>query len=185
MCAYWSHTTASKGSPHLINSEFVATKGCQTYKEVDQGDMWRCTILRKSCLYPILLMLVPSRNVHFHGTYLQNSFHSPYVHILERVAGQQSPPICGPGLPSLFYTHSALPGWSSSSGDWRCFQISSEAAKIKKHVPENELSVTSEISPYPSLGPLLFNELWGTFIQLIFDLYLCSATASNTAKQQL
>lgn len=127
--------------------------------------MRKCTILRKSCLYPILLMLVPSSNSHSHRTCLRNSFHSPHVHILESTAGQQSPPICGPGLPSLFYTHSALPGWSSSSGDWRCFQTSSEAAKIKKHVPENELSVTSEISPYSSLGPLLFSDLWGIFIQ--------------------
>lgn len=127
--------------------------------------MRRCTLLRKSCLYPILLMLVPPRNVHFHGTCLENSFRSLYVHTLETPAGQQSPLICAPGLPSLFYTHSALPRWSSSSGGWRCFQTSPEAAKIKKHVPENELSVTSEISPYPSLGPLLFSDLWCTFIQ--------------------
>lgn len=142
--------------------------------------MWRCTVLRKSCLYPILLMLMPSRTVYFHGTYLQNSLHSLYVHILESVAGQQSPPICGPGLPSLFYTHSALPGWSSSSGGWRCFQTSSAAAKIKKHVPENELSVISEISPYPSLGPSPFATL--TFIFAVQQLQ--TMLSSSCSKDQ-
>lgn len=134
MCDCWSCTTAMKGNPHLIKSKFITTKGCQTCKELDQGDTQRCTALRKSCLCPILLLLVPSRNVHCHGTCLHNSFHSPCVRILESAAGQRSPLICGPGLPSLFYTHSALPRWSSSSGDWRCFQTSSEAGEIKKYV---------------------------------------------------
>lgn len=133
-----SCTTTTKGSPLFIKSDFVTTKGWQTYKEIDQRDMrrWHHTekIFPLATIYPVLPVLVPVRNVRFQGTCLQIYFRSPDVHILGSMVGQQSPPICGPGLPSLFYTRSVLLGCSSSSGDWRCFQTSCEAAKIKKKV---------------------------------------------------
>lgn len=166
----WSCTTATKESLLVIRCDFVTSKGWQTSKETDQR-RWHCTeeIFHLPTIYPVLLVLMSVANVHFQGTCLQIFFRSPHVHTLESMVGQQSPLICGQGLPSLFYTHSVLPGWSSSSGGGRCFHTFCEAAKIKKYVSENELNVMSKMSPYPSLGPFLCSDFWGAFVRRLSD----------------
>jgi len=76
----------------------VTTEEWQMYKDIGYRDMrswlYIAKIFRLLIIYPVILVLVSAGNVPLRRTCLQIYVHSPDVHILACMAGQQSPLIC-------------------------------------------------------------------------------------------